>query len=109
MGPPLQYKNVEKYTIDDFSNLDLNWFQPTPQKNTKIIIEYIDSNIKKGDKAYILFTRSEKATFNSTSGLPPGSLDRMEQMIGASADFKLIYYNRDAQIYQFVTRGGATR
>jgi O-antigen/teichoic acid export membrane protein len=105
-GAPWQFAGYEKYAIVSFSDPTL--FQYASTENTTAIEKYLQSQLQKGGKAYVLFTRSQKVTYDTVSGLPPGSLDQIEQKLAASGDFNLIYRNPDAQIYQFVgiTDGG---
>jgi hypothetical protein len=97
-GAPWQHKAYEKYMLVTLNNPQL--FQAASTQDVNAIVEYLRSHSR--GNAYILFTRSQKTTFNSLSGLPPGSLDHIEEKIAASRDFSLIYRNPDAQIYQFV-------
>jgi hypothetical protein len=73
-------------------------------QDVRTIVSYMQLHSHKGN-AYMFFTRSQKATFNSMSGLPLGSLDQIEEKVATSGNFKLIYQNLDVQIYQFVEGG----
>jgi hypothetical protein len=104
---PWQYKDYEKYSIVTLDTPEL--FQAASAQDVNAIVKYLQLHGQKGGNTYVLFTRSEKTTFDSMSGLPPGSLDQIEQKIAASGDFNLVYRNPDAQIYQFVGIGGTTQ
>jgi O-antigen/teichoic acid export membrane protein len=104
-GAPWQYKDYEKYQLVTLDNPDL--FEAASKEDVNAIVKYLRSHAR--GNVYVLFTRSEKTTFNSMSGLPPGSLDEIEEKIAASGDFNLVYRNPDVQIYQFVGSGGTTR
>jgi O-antigen/teichoic acid export membrane protein len=104
-GAPWQQKDYEKYQLVTLDNPDL--FEAASKEDVNAIIKYLRSHSR--GSVYMLFTRSEKTTFNSMSGLPPGSLDEIEEKIAASGDFNLVYRNPDVQIYQFVGAGGTTR
>ncbi len=96
-GTPWQFRDYEKYNtysmIDTLSNA-------VATKDVNAIVSFIEG--KKHSKAYLIFTRSQKATADATSGLPPGTLDRLETALLASGRFKLVYSNPDAQIMVFV-------
>ena len=49
----------------------------------------------------MILTRSQRINVETFGGLPtPGYLDTFERLLRKSPDFKLIYSNSDAQIYQ---------
>jgi hypothetical protein len=96
-GTPWQFRDYEKYNtysmIDTLSNA-------VATKDVNAIVRFIEG--KKHSKAYLIFTRSQKATADATSGMPPGTLDRLETALLVSGKFKLVYSNPDAQIMVFV-------
>src|SRR5204863_4195716 len=99
-GAPWQYKDFEKYQLITLG--DSHLFQALSKQDVNAVVNYLQSKRQRGKSAYMLFTRSQKVTFNSMSGLPAGSLDQFEEKIATSGDFNLIYRNPDVQIYQFV-------
>jgi O-antigen/teichoic acid export membrane protein len=105
-GAPWHFKDYEKYTLVSLSESHL--FKAASTEDVNAIVQYLQAHQQKGGNVYMLFTRSQKMTFNSMSGLPPGSLDQIEEKIAASGDFNLVYQNPDAQIYQFIAPGEAT-
>jgi hypothetical protein len=97
LGGPWQYKDYEKYTLDELgsTNETTNDIQNV---NVPDIVKTMQTE-SAGANAYLIFTRSEIATFNATSGLPPGRLNTLESAVAKSRDFSLIYRNTDVQIY----------
>lgn len=49
---------------------------------------------------YVILTRSQNAYVEALGVMPAGSLARIEDAIAASPDFRLVFANRDARIYQ---------
>lgn len=103
LGGPWQFKDYEKYTFDalggtDATSADIqNVNIPGVIKAMQTDQENVPPN--SGAKSYLVFTRSELATFNATSGLPAGRLAQLETAVSKSGDFNLIYRNTDVQIY----------
>jgi len=64
---------------------------------------------KKHTYAYLIFTRSQEATLESSFGLPVDTQSRLEKALIASGQFTLLYSNPDAQILLFIEgpKGGA--
>ncbi len=102
-GTPWQFRDYEKYNTYSMTDTLPN---AVATKDVNAIVRFIES--KMHSKAYLIFTRSQKATADATSGLPPGTLDRLETALLASGRFKLVYSNPDAQILVFVegVKGG---
>jgi hypothetical protein len=96
-GSPWQFQDFELY---DTESLTEKLYNAVATRDVNAIVSFIDGT--KHTDAYVLFTRSQKATADSTSGLPPGSLDRLEAALLASGKFKMVYSNPDAQILLFV-------
>ena len=95
-GTPWQFERYEQYNLvvlsDDLSDAVVT-------RNVGAIVQFIESG--KPPEAYLIFTRSQKATAQS-DGLPPGILDRLEQALLASGKFVLVYSNADAQIFRHI-------
>ncbi|HLG78574.1 MAG TPA: hypothetical protein VKX46_19335, partial [Ktedonobacteraceae bacterium] len=68
--------------------------------DAQAIIHFMIQKKYKGANAYLIFTRSQKITFDSMSGLQPGALTQLENTISASGNFNLVYRNPDVQIFQ---------
>jgi hypothetical protein len=97
LGGPWQYKDYEKYTLDELGSTD-ETTNDIQNVNVPDIVKTMQTE-SAGANAYLIFTRSEIATFNATSGLPPGRLNTLESAVSKSGDFSLIYRNTDVQIY----------
>jgi hypothetical protein len=96
-GTPWQLQDYEKYNT--FSLTD-NLYDAVATGKVNAIVQFIEST--KHTNAYLIFTRSQKATAESTLGLPSDALDRLENVLISSGKFKLVYSNPDAQILIFV-------
>jgi hypothetical protein len=94
---PWQYKDYEKYLsrslYDDIPDAVIN-------TNVGEVVRYIES--QGNPHTYLIFTRGQKAYGIVYNGLPDDTLDRLENALLASGDFKLIYRNPDAQILLFL-------
>lgn len=94
---PWLYQDYEKYST--YSMVDV-LPDAVISKNVDAIVQFIER--EKSPAAYLIFTRSQKATYDALSGLPPGGLDRLEEVLLKSSKFKMIYNNPDAQIFEYV-------
>ncbi|GCE02778.1 hypothetical protein KDAU_01070 [Dictyobacter aurantiacus] len=101
LGGPWQYKDYEKYTLDNLGATETTDVAIYPI-NVPVIVKYMQQE-STGGHAYLIFTRSEIATFDATSGMPAGSLAKLEQAVTKSGDFNLIYRNPDVQIFALVS------
>ncbi len=97
LGGPWQFKDYEKYTLDDLGAEDATTKDINPANVPAIVTSMQQGSV--GTNAYLVFTRSEIATFDATSGLPAGSLITLENAVAKSGDFNLIYKNPDVRIY----------
>lgn len=113
-GTPWQYEQYEHYQTfsfgqdqDDIATMNLIIKQDIPGME-----HYITTNMAQSTpvcaQGYLIFTHSQKVAFDLTSGSEPGILDQLENKISRSQDFKMLYSNPDAQIFQFVgtAKGG---
>jgi O-antigen/teichoic acid export membrane protein len=98
---PWRFQDYEKYDYN--SMIDNPLYNDIADRDIGSIVQFIQ-NEKRPD-AYMVFTRSEEATFDSSSGFAPGALNQLEDALLASGEFKMIYREPDIQILQFV--GGA--
>lgn len=103
-GTPWQFQDYEKY--DTFALTDS---MQTAIANLDVtsITEFIRS--QKYTHAYLIFTRSQEATLESTYGFPKGTFARLEHAMLVSGQYKQLYWNRDAQILQFLEASGGRR
>jgi uncharacterized membrane protein YhaH (DUF805 family) len=93
-GTPWQFQDYEKYSYYSLTDI-LPDAVRTGDVNS--IVQFIDR--EKHPHTYLIFTRSQKATTELFSGLPPGTLDRLENALLRSKEFKLVYNNPDVQIF----------
>lgn len=97
-GGPWYFQDYEKY---DYNGLNDDEFtNDAATSNIKDIVHFIRN--EKRANAYIVFNSSQKATFDSTMGYPPGALDRLEHNMLVSGNFTLIYQNTDIHILKYV-------
>ncbi len=99
-GTPWEYKDFELYNTDSLGE-DIP--DAVLYGNVNAIIQHIDALSNNAPKAYIIITRSQRATADS-DGLPPGTLDHLETALLRSKKFVQIYSNRDAQVFVFVNQ-----
>lgn len=103
-GAPWKFQDYEKYDLFSLTDSLLN---AVTNRNVAAITQFIRS--QKHTTAYLIFTRSQEATLESTFGAVPGTLDRLENALIVSGQYKLIYSNPDAHILLFIENapGGA--
>ncbi len=95
-GTPWQFQDYEQY---NYSVLSEDLPAAVETTNVGALVQFIDS--VNPPKAYLIFTRTQKATAQS-DGLPPDILDQLEQAMLRSRKFALVYSNSDAQIFLFI-------
>jgi hypothetical protein len=96
-GTPWQMQDYEKY---DTYSLTEDLYDAVATRDVNAIVQFIGS--KKHTNVYLIFTRSQKATAESTLGLSSDALNRLEDVLVSSGKFSLVYGNPDAQILIFV-------
>jgi O-antigen/teichoic acid export membrane protein len=107
---PVQYKDYEKFAILDVDSAVPGLFDTLDEQGLDPIEEFMQTHTEKTNShAYLIFSRTGTASFNSMSGLEPGSLNMLKQKVEASKNFKPIFVNRDIQIFQFVGNNGGGR
>lgn len=95
-GTPWQLQDFEKY---DTYSLTENLYHAVATRDVNAIVQFIES--KKYTNAYLIFTRSQKATAESSLGLSSDALDQLEYVLVSSGRFRFVYGNPDAQILVF--------
>ncbi|GAC1617894.1 MAG: hypothetical protein NVS4B7_10210 [Ktedonobacteraceae bacterium] len=93
---PWKYQDYEKHTYYSMQDVLYNAVRTT---DVDSIVRFVEK--EKHPTTYLVFARTEKATADLLSGLPPGTLDRLENALLASGKFRLIYSNPDVQILLF--------
>jgi len=96
---PWQFQDYEKYSYYSMTDILPD---AVVTRNVNSIAQFIES--QKYPVAYMIFTRSQKAQANSFYGLPPGSLDQLENALIKSGKFQMIYNHPDAQIFIFIDK-----
>jgi len=94
-GSPWQFQDFEQYNTYSLTDSLPN---AVPSANVSAIIQFIKSKEHANAQTYILFTRSQRATAEMTSGMSPGVLDNLENALLTSGHFQMLYNNPDAQI-----------
>jgi hypothetical protein len=94
---PWEYQDDEKYLYYSMTDVIPDAVIHT---NVSKVIKFIES--QKRSHTYLIFTRSSKAASYSLDGLPSDMLDRLEDAMLKSGKFKMVYNNRDAQIFIFL-------
>ncbi len=95
-GTPWQLQDFEKY---DTYSLTEKLYHAVAARDVNAIVQFIES--KKYTNAYLIFTRSQKTTAESSLGLSSDALDRLEYVLVSSGRFRFVYGNPDAQILVF--------
>jgi hypothetical protein len=96
-GAPWYFQDYEKYT---YVSLAQDAPKTVPTMNIAAIVDLI--NTIPSPDTYLLFTRSEQATAEISSGLPHGVLNQLEQRMLATGKFKLIYNEPGVQILHYI-------
>jgi hypothetical protein len=96
-GTPWQFQDYEKYNTYPLTDSLLT---AIANRDTAAITRFIHS--KKHTNAYVIFTRSQKFTLESSFGLPFNTLENLEKALIASGNAKLIYSNSDVHILLFL-------
>lgn len=94
-GTPWEFQDIEQYDYYVLSD-DTDLYDAVVTKNVEPVVQLIES--VRLPKAYLIFTRSQKATAQA-EGLPPRTLDQFEHALLTSGNFVLVYSNNDAQIF----------
>lgn len=101
-GAPWQFRAFEQYNLYSMAEDD-GLFKALANDDVNAVTNLIDS--QQYSNAYVLLTRSERVTADATSGLSPGSLDRLQNALLASGKFRLIFNSHDVQILQYIKNG----
>jgi hypothetical protein len=102
---PWQHRNEEMY---EYVYLDeSNAPNPPPNRLAEIDADHV-ANVLRAKAhigSYLIISRSQKAESDLISGVPAGTLDRLEQEILASGKFAVIYENQDARVFTLSPAG----
>ena len=115
IGTPWQFKDYEKYRLETLDD-DPNLINDIDKNDVNSLAKFMQDAADPKAPSFIIFTSSEEASFDSTSGLEPGKLKKLDETIGKSPYFKKVFDNKDTQIYELVmpppkitTNGGKTK
>jgi hypothetical protein len=96
-GAPWQFQQAEQF---DYLTLADTLPHDLASANVDGLAQFIVN--RTDHPTYLIITRSQAATLESSSSFPPNTLHLFEQAMIASGYFQLVYSNPDAQIYLFV-------
>jgi len=100
-GTPWQFQGYGAYIYYSMENVLGNAIYHTATtRDVDTVVRFIKAT--NYPSAYVIFTRSAKASSSLLSGLPQGTLDRLEDVLLKSRKFKLVYRNSDAQILEYL-------
>jgi len=96
---PWQYKDYEKYTCESLADV-----LPDAVINANVEGLILFLMHQSQSHIYLIFTRGQKVQAYSLSGVPNGAMDRLEEKMLNSGEFKLMYKNSDDQVFLFIGR-----
>jgi hypothetical protein len=102
---PSRFKNYELFsyaTIDNEPTADKLYLIDHP---VETLLNWMSDD--RYSATYLIITRSQKAEVDVLGVMPPGSLDKIEQALKQSPEFKVIYSNKDASIFVLSNHQGA--
>ncbi len=101
IGTPWQFKDYEKYRLETLDD-DPSLITDIDKDDVKSLAKFMQDTADPKAPSFIIFTSSEEASFDSTSGLEPGKLKTLDLSLGKSPYFKKVFDNKDTQIYELV-------
>ncbi len=94
---PTQFANVEHFTYVAIGNEPPQSVRTVLKDPVTVLHGWLaDPRYAEG---YLIITRSQKADIDATGLLPPGTLDRIENLLLASHQFKVLYHDKDAVVF----------
>jgi len=94
---PSQFMNYEHFTYVPLANESREAQNELLVDPARTLSRWLrDDRWKNG---YVILTRSQKAYVDALGKMPDGALERIEFELQSSADFRLVYVNRDVRIY----------
>ncbi len=97
-GGPWHFQDYEQYDVASLVSDDLSSY--AENADAQGVLQFVQQEGKA--HAYMVFMSSERATFDSSSGYPPGRLQLLEHRLLATGKAKLIYRNPDIDVLMFV-------
>jgi hypothetical protein len=94
---PTQFANVNRFTYVAIGNEPPQSVRTVLKDPVGVLHQWLsDTRYSQG---YLIITRSQKADIDATGLLPPGSLERIENLLLASHEFKVLYHDSDAVVF----------
>jgi hypothetical protein len=91
---PVQFENAERFTYVTLGTEPPQSINQVLRDPAGVLHGWLsDTRYKQG---YLLITRSQIAEVDATGGMPRGSLQRIERLILASHQFKVLFHDADA-------------
>jgi hypothetical protein len=103
---PTQFLNYENFTYVPIEREPRDSWQRVVDDPVTVLARWLDND--KYAATYLLITRSQKAEVDQLSPLPPGSLDKIEQALLKSPEFRVVFRNEDAIIFALAQVTGGT-
>jgi hypothetical protein len=97
---PLQFRNYEYFDYLSLESMSPQDRGPILNDPVRQIGDLVTDN--KYPTAFVILTRAQEANLEMTGAIPAASVVTFEQAVENSPQFKLVYQNPDARIYEFV-------
>jgi hypothetical protein len=94
---PTQFLNYENFTYVPIEREPRDSWQQVIDDPVTVLARWLDNETYAA--TYLILTRSQKSEVDELSPLPPGSLDKIEQALLKSPEFRIVYRNEDAIIF----------
>jgi hypothetical protein len=102
MNYPGLFRNIEYYTHVPIDREPVETQARIVRDPVTTLARWLGN--KKYASAYLIFTRSQNAEIEMVGKLPPGAtVDEVEAVIAASPQFKVVFANADARVYQLAS------
>jgi hypothetical protein len=103
---PTQFLNYENFTYVPIEREPRDSWQKVIDDPVTVLTRWLDND--KYAATYLILTRSQKSEVDELSPLPPGSLDKIEQALLKSPEFRIVFRNEDAIIFALAQATGET-
>lgn len=94
---PSQFMNYENFTYVPLANESREAQLELLADPARTLSRWLRDD--RWQNGYVILTRSQKAYVDALGKMPDGALDRIEYELQSSADFQLVFVNRDVRIY----------
>ncbi|HSD84069.1 MAG TPA: hypothetical protein VLG46_09435, partial [Anaerolineae bacterium] len=103
---PTQFLHYENFTYVPIEREPRDSWQKVVADPVTVLKRWLDND--KYAATYLILTRSQKNEVDELSPLPPGSIDKIEQALLKSPEFRIVYRNEDAVIFALARASGGT-